>query len=145
MLTERQAGTTIGAGLDIPLLENGYGRHRYYLTEDKYREFKKLGYIEWVQTFLTLMLLKISICLLLLRIVVDKYIVKPIQALIGLLVLSHVILALVWIFQCIPIDAAWNSTKQGKYFSDGQLERIIIAQASTIGLFTCSVITDSLL
>ena len=78
------------------------------------------------------MAIKVSICLLLLRISPNKRIVRPIQSLVAFLVLSNVVLSLVWIFQCIPVDGAWDMKKQmtAKCFSRGQVQRVIISQAS---------------
>ena len=125
-------GSIIGGGLDVPEIRNGFGRHQYYLTDHQIQEFKKYTYGEWLQTFFTLMATKVSICLLLLRISPNKRIVRPIQSLIVFLVLSNVVLSLVWILQCIPVDAAWVATKQksAKCFTQGQLQRVIISQAS---------------
>ena len=79
------------------------------------------------------MFTKISICLFLLRITITKAFVQPLQAAITVLALSNVVLSLVWIFQCTPhIDKAWNDDMPGKCLSRGQLERIILAQASEI-------------
>ncbi len=83
------------------------------------------------KTFATLTFTKISICLFLLRITITKNFIRPLQAAIVLLVVSNVILSLVWIFQCTPhLDKAWNNQQPGKCFSKGQLERIVISQAS---------------
>ena len=79
---------------------------------------------------LVLMLSKISICLLLLRITISKPFIRPIQALIGLLVASHVSLILLWILQCRPLDGAWDITKKSNCFETWQVDRIILVQAS---------------
>lgn len=110
----------------------GFGRHRYYLSEHRYREFKKFAYFDWLQTILTLMITKVSIALLLLRIAVSKRLERPLQILIGIMVVSHVILALLWTLQCLPIDAVWDLNKKGKCFGKGQVERILMTQGSTL-------------
>lgn len=73
---------------------------------------------------------KVSICLFLKRIPVTKLLIRPIEAAIVLLILSNVIITILWIVQCRPVDAAWNANVQGSCFSKGQLERIVLAQAS---------------
>ena len=78
---------------------------------------------------LVLMFSKISICLLLLRITITKSFIRPIQALIGLLVLSHIPLILLWILQCRPLDGAWIVTKKSNCFETWQVDRIILVQA----------------
>ena len=125
-------GTVVGTGLDFPEVHYGFGRHEYYITEHQYQEFRKYTYGEWIQTFFTLMFTKVSICLMLLRIVIARNIVRPIQGLIVFLVVSNIVLSLLWILQCNPVDAAWDATKRqdGSCFSTGQLQRIIMSQAS---------------
>ncbi|MCJ1373954.1 hypothetical protein MMC20_005184 [Loxospora ochrophaea] len=135
-----EIGSIIGAAIDIPEIQSGFGKHHYYLSEHQYQEFKKYSYFEWIQTFWTLMFTKISICLLLLRVVVDKPTVRSIQTLIAVLVLSHVIITFVYIFQCLPVDAAWTPTRpQNRCFSNGQVERIIMSHA------IISVVSDFIL
>lgn len=79
------------------------------------------------------MFTKVSICLLLLRIAPSKKVIGPVQGLIIVLVVSNVILSMFWILQCTPADAAWNATSQetAVCFTQGQIQRIIIFQAST--------------
>lgn len=85
------------------------------------------------QTFATLTFTKISICLLLLRITITKSFIRPLYAAIFVLAVSNIVLSLVWILQCRPhLDKAWNTKMPGKCFSKGQLERIIISQASQL-------------
>ena len=108
----------------------GFGRHAYYLTEWQLIEFRKYAYGEWIQTFATLMWTKVSICLFLRRIPATKILIRPLEVAIGFLILSNIIITILWIVQCRPVDAAWNSNIEGSCFSKGQLERVIIAQAS---------------
>ncbi|KAI9762869.1 MAG: hypothetical protein M4579_000222 [Chaenotheca gracillima] len=124
-------GTVIGAGLDFPEIHYGFGRHRYYLTDHQYREYLKYGYGEWIQTFATLTFTKVSICLFLLRIAISKALVRPIQTGIVILVVSNIVLTVLWVVQCRPIDAAWILQRRptASCFSKGQMERIVIAQA----------------
>ncbi len=125
-------GTLIGAVLDFIYVHYGLGRHEYYLTDHQIQEYKKFSYGDWIQTFFTLMATKVSICLLLLRISPNKRIIRPIQSLVVFLILSNVVLSLLWIFQCIPVDGAWDVQKQktAQCLSRGQVQRVIISQAS---------------
>ncbi|CAF9936397.1 MAG: hypothetical protein ALECFALPRED_006841 [Alectoria fallacina] len=134
-------GSAVGVGLDFPELHYGFGRHEYYLNDHQIQEFKKYIFGEWIQTFFTLMFTKVSICLLLLRISPNKRIIRPIQSLVAFLVLSNVVLSLVWILQCIPVDGAWDAKKQktAKCFTQGQVQRVIISQA------IISIISDFIL
>ena len=113
----------------------GFGRPKAAVPEAYFREFEKFSYAEWIQTFQTLMFTKLSICFFLLRIHVNKNYIRPIQGAIVFLIVSNVVLTLLWIFQCSPVDAAWDKrkldpTNKNNYcMTDGQLERIIISQA----------------
>ena len=73
----------IGAGLDFPIIHSGLGRHDAYLGDAQLQEFKRYTYGEWVQTSFTLMAIKVSICLLLLRISPEVRIIRPIKGLIA--------------------------------------------------------------
>lgn len=130
-------GITVSSGLVIVQVHYGFGRHKYYLTKWQYIEAQKYSYGEWLQTFATLMFTKISICCLLLRITIHKAFIRPIQVLIASLIVSNLVLTVLWIVQCRPLAAAWNTMIQGTCFSQGQLQRIIISQAiiSTISDF----------
>ena len=83
---------------------------------------------------------KVSICLLLLRISPNKRIERPIQSLVAFLILSNVVLSLVWIFQCIPVDGAWvvKENKTAKCYTQGQLQRVVMSQASELAVHAVS-------
>ena len=99
-------GIIVGCGLVVVQVHNGLGRHRYYLAEWQYIEATKYSYGEWIQTFQTLMLNKLSICFFALRIPVKKLFIRPIQGLIVLLIVTNIVLILLWIFQYNPIAGA---------------------------------------
>ncbi len=122
-------GHIVALGLVVMELHYGFGRHRYYLTQRQFTEFMKYSYGEWIQTFQTLMFTKISICILLLRIPVEKFIVRPLQGAIAFLIVTNVVLTLLWIFQCNAIAGSWDKMRPAKCFTDAQLQRIIISQA----------------
>ena len=132
-------GCIIGTALDVVEVHYGFGRHRYYLTKWQYIEMEKYSYGEWIQTFQTLMFTKISICFFLLRIPVEKYLIRPIQGATVALIVSNTVLSLLWILQCKPVPKAWNKQTPGTCFTDAQLQRIIISQA----IF--SIVSDVLL
>ncbi|KAL2047779.1 hypothetical protein ABVK25_011329 [Lepraria finkii] len=90
------------------------------------------------------MFTKVSICLLLLRIAPSKKVIRPVQGLIVVLVVSNVILSMFWILQCTPPDAAWNATSQETVicFTQGQIQRIIIFQ-TIISLLSDIVLSAS--
>ncbi|KAK4691992.1 hypothetical protein P7C71_g5127, partial [Lecanoromycetidae sp. Uapishka_2] len=122
-------GTVIGSALGFVEIHDGFGRPEYYLTSHQMREFRKYTYGEWLQTFATLMFTKISICLLLMRIPTAKALIRPLQAAVVVLAVSNVVITVLWIVQCQPLDGAWASDVQATCFSRGQLLRIVLAQA----------------
>ena len=75
------------------------------------------------------MLVKVSICFFLLRLPVNKNYKRPLQGIILLLIVSHTILILLWMIQCIPLRAAWNRSVSGKCFTRNQKLQIILSQA----------------
>ena len=118
------------------------GRHQYYVPPHDLQEYTKLGFWQWDETFAVLTLTKVSICLLLLRIVISRRFLRPIQALMATLIISTVVQILLYTFQCTPVDAAWNVTKKensARCFSKRQVEGIIMSQA------IISVIADFIL
>ena len=137
-----QIGNFIGGALDLVLVHYGFGRSMFYLNQHQLLEFGKYVYGEWIQTFATLMFTKVSICLFLLRIPVTKVLIRPLQAAVAFLVVSNVILTLLWIFQCTPVDAAWNTEIKGRCFSRGELQRIIMAQASGLSIHSSATALD---
>ncbi|KAK3174748.1 hypothetical protein OEA41_001994 [Lepraria neglecta] len=122
-------GTVIGTALDFVEVHEGFGRPQFYLNQHQLREFRKYTYGEWLQTFATLMFTKISICIFLMRIPTAKALIRPLQAAIVGLIVSNIILTVLWIVQCRPLEGAWNTDVESKCFSRGQLQRIIMAQA----------------
>ncbi|KAI4234259.1 MAG: hypothetical protein LQ349_003890 [Xanthoria aureola] len=123
-------GNIIGLALDFVEVHFGFGRPQYYLTEHQLIEYSKYAYGEWIQTFATLMWTKVSICLFLMRIPATRALIRPLQGAVVFLIVSNVILTILWIAQCRPVAAAWNTTIEPSLcFSKGELERIIISQA----------------
>lgn len=123
-------GNIIGLALDFVEIHYGFGRPQFYLNQHQLLEYGKYAYGEWIQTFATLMWTKVSICLFLIRIPVTKALIRPLQGAVIFLVVSNVVLTLLWILQCRPVAAAWDTSLQPHLcFTRGQLERIIISQA----------------
>lgn len=127
---------TVMVGFEV---HNGFGRHKFYLSNEHYIESQKYSYANWIQTFQTLMFTKISICFFLLRIPVEKHFIRPIQGAIIVLVVTNIVLTLLWILQCNPVSKAWDKQKSGTCFTNAQLQRIIMSQA------LISIISDFML
>ena len=113
----------------------GLGRHKYYLSNYDYKEFLKYDYLDWLQAFITLAVSKISICLFLLRLSKFNKLKTVLWALIGLLVLTHLPLIIMYIAQCNPVSRAWNTALDGRCFSKQVIENILIAQG---GKYCCT-------
>lgn len=128
----------MGAGLDFVEFHYGYGHHRYYIDGPAYSRFAYYSYGEWIQTFVTLMWTKISICFFLSRIPATKVLRTPLFNAIIVLFISNLILTLLWILQCIPVQATWDLTISGKCFTKSQLLEIILAQGSKLLSFKCN-------
>ncbi|KAI4196529.1 MAG: hypothetical protein LQ350_006512 [Teloschistes chrysophthalmus] len=62
----------VGLGFVTAEVFDGLGRHMYYLQPDQRRRFQIIGWLDWMQTFITIMFTKISICLFLKRIKNDR-------------------------------------------------------------------------
>ncbi|KAL8989785.1 MAG: hypothetical protein Q9169_008280 [Polycauliona sp. 2 TL-2023] len=122
-------GNIIGLALALVQVHYGFGRHKFYLDDWQFIEFTKYSYGEWIQGFQTLTLTKLSICILLLRIPVEKHLIRPIQGAMAFLIITNIVLTLLWIFQCNPIAGSWNKMTPATCFTDAQLLRIIISQA----------------
>lgn len=89
-----------------------------------------LNFCLGIQTFFSLMCTKVSICFLLLRIPVNKRYIIPLQIGVVVLIISNVVLTLLWIFQCWPVQALWDPTVKPRYcFNHGIILNIIFSQA----------------
>lgn len=129
----------VGMGFVMLEVDYGLGRHVQYLPADHYEGFLKYNFLDWIQVFVTLALSKISICLFLLRISKFERWRWFLFGLIAFLVVTHVPLTLLFIFQCIPLQKNWETVEEavpGHCMSKKAVEKIIIVQ----GVF--SIITD---
>lgn len=129
----------IGAGFITTEVLNGLGRHEYYLTSAQRRLFQAVGWADWIQTFITLALMKISICLFLLRIVDTKHVVRGMYALISCITLFTAVSVFLFLGVCRPLRAYWDVGVNGVCLSDHQIESVVIAQG------ILSVISDLIL
>ena len=120
----------IGAGLITAEVLNGLGRHEYFLTSAQRRLFQVLGWADWIQTFITLALMKISICLFLLRIVDTKHVVRGVYALISCITLFTAVSVFLFLGVCRPLKAYWDVGVNGVCLSKHQVESIVLAQGS---------------
>ncbi|KAL9101117.1 MAG: hypothetical protein Q9163_003594 [Psora crenata] len=127
---EKKVTTVIGAGfITCEVIVGGLGRHQYYLTLAQKRNFQALGWADWIQTFITLALTKISICLFLLRVVDARNVKLAIHGLIWFLILFTAIFVFLFVGVCRPLKAYWNINVPGAVcLSDLQVQNITLAQ-----------------
>ena len=126
----------VGMGFVMLEIHYGLGRHVKYLTPVHYEAFLKYNYLDWLQVFITLALSKISICLFLLRISKFERWRTFLFGLIGLIIITHTPLTLLYLLQCIPLNKNWDTAVAGHCFSKPAVEAIVIVQG------VISIVTD---
>lgn len=110
---------------------NGLGRHEYYLEPSQRRIFQVVGWADWIQTFITLCLTKVSICLFLLRIVDSKVTRLAMYSTIAFVVLFTTVCVALFLGVCRPLKAYWDVGVDGVCLSDEQVRNVVIAQGGT--------------
>jgi hypothetical protein len=88
---------------------HGNGRHREFLSIEDYQYVNFLTWLTQLFLFPILCLLKISVCLLVLRIKSTKRLRYCLWALIVLLILTTLLPDIVLLAQCDPVSAYWTS------------------------------------
>ncbi|KAF6217907.1 hypothetical protein HO133_006319 [Letharia lupina] len=96
--------------------------------------------IALTQFFIALATCKISICLFLLRLSHFNRLKHILYGLIGFLVVTHLTLFFLTVFQCSPVDKVLNPADPGNCFSEQMVMNILIAQRvfSFITDFICA-------
>ena len=112
----------------------GLGRHEYYLTAAQRRLFQVIGWADWIQTFITLALMKISICLFLLRIGYTRQVARAMYALIAYITIFTAVSVFLFLGVCRPLRAYWDVGVDGVCLSKHQVESIVLAQGSRYNL-----------
>lgn len=107
----------------------------FYLTASQRRLFGVIGWADWIQSFITLGLTKISICLFLLRIVESKKLVMGLRALIGVTALFTAVCVFLFIGVCRPLKAYWDVGVSGQCLSNPQIEAVVLAQGGKLILW----------
>ncbi|KAL8743628.1 MAG: hypothetical protein Q9190_004038 [Brigantiaea leucoxantha] len=120
----------IGLGLVTGEVFNGLGRHMYYLSSDHRKRFQILGWLDWIQTFISIGCQKISICYFLLRINNSRRNYVFMYTLIAVNVLLTAVIIFLFLGICQPLHAHWDVSVNGKCFSNKQVEVIIAFQGA---------------
>jgi len=128
----------VGLGfVTTEVLRDGLGRHMYYLTAEQRKDFTILGWLDWMQTFITIMFCKISICMFLLRIKNTRVNQTFMYILIALNVILTTVICGLFIGICSPPAAYWTIGLDGVCFSTERVMAFILAQGS-VSPYTCS-------
>ena len=86
----------------------GNGRHRWYLTKEQYVNNNMLGWYAQITLFLSICFLKVSICLLLLRIKKERPLKIFLSVLMAGLFITNFGCVIILIAQCKPTSAYWT-------------------------------------
>ena len=117
-------------------IANGLGQYEHNLSPTTLKTYLKYDYLDWCQVFVTLATSKISICLFLLRLSVANKWRIILHLLIAFITLTHIPLLVLFMAQCQPINAYWDtSIPNGHCWSKDTVEIIIIAQG-VVSVFT---------
>jgi len=90
-------------------VQHGNGRHREFLAIEDYQYINFLTWLTQLFLFPILCLLKISVCLLVLRIKSTKQLRIGLWSLIVLLILTTLLPDIVLLAECDPVSAYWTS------------------------------------
>ena len=134
MLTAAVSGQMVNSvGMGFVMLEiyYGLGQHRYFLQRDHHVGFLKYNYLDWNQVFINLAVCKISICLFLLRISKFDRWRNFLYGMIAFLIISHLPITFLYIFQCRPVNKFWDREVPGNCWPLSTVEKIIIVQGGS--------------
>lgn len=97
----------------------GMGRHIYCLPSEQILDVEKWALLSQIGVSITLGLMKISVCLFVLRVVdkARKGIAKALWLLIYFVALTHILQVIMYVIQCRPLAALWNTKVKGQCFS----------------------------
>lgn len=99
----------IRVGIQIAqVVEYGNGRHRWYISEEDYVDNNMMGWYAQVLLFATMCLLKVSICLLLLRIKDDQWAKVSMYIIMAGLFITNFGCIVILLAQCRPISVYWT-------------------------------------
>jgi len=99
------------------MVKYGIGRHIVYLDEATTTQGFKYSFISQPLVSWTLCTTKVSICLLLVRITVERFYHRIFYATAIFIIASTAVLFAVTMSQCRPLEAAWNHAIEGKCYS----------------------------
>ena len=106
----------------------GLGRHKRFLSSYQQARFLKYDFLDWVQVFVTLALMKISILLFLLRLSKFAHLRRFLIFLVAFIILTHLPLTILMITHCQPVYKFWFEETPGTCWADATREKVVIIQ-----------------
>ena len=134
----------VGLGFVSKEVADGLGRHMYYLTPGQIKNFVIIGWLDWMQTFITIMFCKISICMFLLRIKNTRANCWFMYTMIACNVIVTTVVVGLFIGICSPPNAYWIVGKDGRCMSNTRLMAVVISQGSKLPYKSLNPIVASL-
>ncbi|KAL8978435.1 MAG: hypothetical protein Q9205_005972 [Flavoplaca limonia] len=109
----------VGGSLLTKLVHSGGGKHISCLPTGQIYPVLKWSLLAQVSNVLGIGLVKISVCLCVLRLIdrARRRLSQFLYALIAIVAVSHLIQVLIFLVQCRPLNALWNPKLKGTCFS----------------------------
>ncbi|KAL6704698.1 hypothetical protein ACN47E_007980 [Coniothyrium glycines] len=128
--------------------DNGLGRHTMVAMMDpiKYMTFSKIQYAQALIVMIGVSSVKVSIALQLLRLSVQGAYTRILYGSLGFIVLMTLACAGTLIFQCLPVEAAWDISLRPPPFGNGTAKCYSLDVFRNLGLMNSAfnIITDVL-
>lgn len=114
----------------------GLGRHMAVLFFDlpKFAELTKVQYVQSITMMVGISAVKISIAFCLLRLSVQRLYARILYGSIVFLILMTIACAGTLIFQCLPVEAAWDLSLRGPPFGTGNAKCYSMEVFRNLGL-----------
>ncbi|KAK3110189.1 hypothetical protein LTR53_015777 [Teratosphaeriaceae sp. CCFEE 6253] len=94
--------------LSIVAVKHGKGRHAHYLRKEEIAKISELSWVVQIVLFCALCLVKISVCLLVLRIKNTRPLRRFLYGVMALLVVTTVIPIIALCIECRPLQGFWH-------------------------------------
>ncbi|TKA83957.1 hypothetical protein B0A55_00238 [Friedmanniomyces simplex] len=120
------------SALSIEGVRHGKGRHIWYLDDSQTATIGKLSWINQIVLFCAICLIKISVCLLVLRIKNTKGLRYFLYAVMALLVVTTIIPIIALCIECRPIEGFWHRTIGHCHSPDFRIYSIYLQAAYSV-------------
>lgn len=107
----------VALAINIKQVQNGAGRHEYYLKPHEIVEELKWHAFSQIQLYICTALIKTSVCLFLVRLVNKKVLVRLLYFLMFAVVSVNLAVLIVLVTQCRPFEKVWNRKLKGSCWS----------------------------